>query len=77
VNRRAFLRAGSRDYEGEREDNAKGWNEPAHGYGFGFGQSPLLPAVIVAPVTSPPIATLPQSASICFPAGGGFASGAG
>ena len=39
-----------------------------------FGQSLLLPAVIVAPDTSPPMATLPQSASIRFCGGLGFTS---
>jgi len=77
VNRRTVFRAGSRPREGYSDDNAKGWGDPAHGYGFGFGQSPPLPAVIIAPVTSPPTATLPQSASICFCAGGRLRLGRG
>ena len=37
----------------------------------------LLPTVIVAPDTSPPMATLPQSASICSWGGLGFGSDTG
>jgi hypothetical protein len=75
ANRRPFFRAGT--CEGQYDDDTKGGDDPAHGYGLGFGQPPLLPAVIVAPDTSPPTATLPHSASICFWGELGLCSGAG
>ena len=60
---RALLSVGDR---GRPEDgNSREAEQPlAHGFGSGFcsGQLPVLPAVIVAPLTLPPAATLPQLA---------------